>query len=148
MKRFAPYILWFVAGAVLGVVVNNLLGALWLQLGWRQPVADWLVASGLPTLAGYWGLIWLDLPNWLAVAIVGICGGIFIRRHPFISLLIFSIGFVTMPTVVAMIARFSPAAFDSSVWFRVAMWNCIGIVLILAFGLLGFRFRVHEKHAA
>jgi hypothetical protein len=148
MKRFTPYILWFVAGAVLGVITNNLLGALWIQLGWRQPIADWLVSRGFPHLAGYWGLVWLQLPDWFIVTVVGICGGIFIRRQPIVSLLMLGVGFVVVPVVVTAIAGFSPLAFGIGVLLTGLMWDCTSIVLLLSFGLLGFRFRQHEKHAA
>jgi hypothetical protein len=148
MKKFTPYILWFVAGAILGFIADNLLGALWIQLGWRQPIANWLASHGFSALASYWGLVWIRLPVWIIAAIVGICGGIFIRRQPIPSLLIFGIGFVVMPVVATAIAGFSPTVFGLGVWFKATMWDCISIVLLLAFAFLGFRFREHKKHAA
>jgi hypothetical protein len=148
MKRFTPYLLWFVAGAVLGVITDNVLGALWIQLGWRQPIADWLAAHGFSVLAGYWGLVWIRLPDWIIATIVGVCGGIFIRRQPIVSLLILGLGFIVTPIVVTAVAGFSPIVFGSRVFLTSMMWDCVSVALLLAFALLGFRFRGHEKHAA
>ena len=148
MKKFTPYILWFVAGAILGFIADNLLGALWIQLGWRQPIANWLASHGFSALASYWGLVWIRLPVWIIAAIVGICGGIFIRRQPIPSLLIFGIGFIVMPILVTAVAGFSPVAFGIGVLLTSLLWDCVSIALLLAFAFLGFRFREHEKHAA
>jgi hypothetical protein len=148
MKRFTPYILWFVAGAVLGVITDNLLGAPWIQLGWRQPIADWLGLHGLSALAGYWGLVWIHLPDWIIATIVGVCGGIFIRRQPIVSLLILGLGFIVTPILVTAVAGFSPIAFGSRVFLSSLVWDCVSVALLLMFAFLGVRFREHEKRAA
>lgn len=30
-----------------------------------KPLADWLYGHAHPTLAGYWALVWLNVPYWL-----------------------------------------------------------------------------------
>jgi hypothetical protein len=149
VKRFTSHILWFVAGAVLGVISNTVLANLWFQLGWRQPIADWLVSHGFSTmLAAYWGSMYLHLPDWFLVTVVSICGGIFIRRQLIVSLLMFGFGFVVIPFFVTVIAGFDPTVFGLAIFLRTLIWDSITILLVLLFGTLSHQLRMRKNHGA
>jgi len=149
VKRFTSHILWFLAGAILGVISNTVLANLWFQLGWRQPFADWLVSHGFSTmLAAYWGSIYLHLPDWFIVIVVSICGGIFIRRQPIVSLLMFGFGFVVIPLLVAMAAGFNPVVFGFAIFLRTLVWDGITLLLVLLFGILSYQLKTRKNHAA
>jgi hypothetical protein len=148
VKRFTSHILWFVAGAVLGIIADTVLANLWGQLGWRQPIVNWLVSQEFPALAGYWGSIWLHLPDWFIVIVVSICGGTFIRRQPIVSLLMFGFGFVVIPLFVAMAAGFNPVVFGFAIFLRTLVWDGITLLLVLLFGILSYQLRTRKNHAA
>jgi hypothetical protein len=149
VKRFTSYILWFFAGAVLGVIADTVLANLWVQLGWRQPIANWLVSHGFSTrLAAYWGSIYLHLPNWFIASIVSFCGGFYIRRQPVVSLLMFGFGFVVIPLFVAMAAGFNPAVFGLVIFLHTLIWDGITILLVLTFGILSYQLKMRKNHAA
>ncbi len=44
---------------------------LWMDLGWRTPIADALVSAGFPELAAHWGMVWIKLPEWLLGGLLG-----------------------------------------------------------------------------
>jgi hypothetical protein len=152
MKRFMPHILWFVAGAILGIAASTVLHELWFRLGWRQPVAEWLASQGQTALAGHWGLVWLHLPDCLVAAVVGICAGLIMKRQPVVPLLMFGIGFVVAPLVVSFVMGFDFTVFGPAVSARAIASSCGTIVVALLFGLLSHRWRwrsiEHETSAA
>ncbi len=72
MKRTAFWVLLFLAGGLLALVIEVTLGALWVSLEWRAPVADWLLSKGLPpVVAAYWAVVWIKLPDWAALLLLG-----------------------------------------------------------------------------
>lgn len=45
----------------------------WINLGWRRPIQDWMMAYGAGSLAGYFGLLYITIPDY-TTAIIG--GGV------------------------------------------------------------------------
>ena len=99
-------------------------------------------------LAAYWGSIYLHLPDWFIVIVVSICGGIFIRRQPIVSLLMFGFGFVVIPLLVAMAAGFNPVVFGFAIFLRTLVWDGITLLLVLLFGILSYQLKTRKNHAA
>jgi len=72
MERIAFWVLLFFAGGLLAIVIDGTLGGLWVSLEWREPVADWLLSKGLPpVVAAYWAVVWVKLPDWAALLLLG-----------------------------------------------------------------------------
>src|SRR3989442_4790985 len=141
MKRFMTDVLWLVGGAVLGVLTGTVLHELWVEAGWREPVANWLISSGETKAAGYWGLVSIHLPDWFVSAIAGICAGIFVERQPIVPLLMFGMGFVVAPLLVSFVAGFDFTAFSAAISLRVLRWKCGSAAIVLLFGLLSHQLR-------
>ena len=92
-------------------------------------------------------MVWLHLPDWFIAILVGVSGGIFIKRQPIICLLMFGLGFVVAPFLVSIVAGFNFAAFSLTVSLQALMWDAITIGLVVVFGIFSRRFRVYDKHA-
>ncbi|MCC6682016.1 MAG: hypothetical protein IT445_14035 [Phycisphaeraceae bacterium] len=141
MQRWTPYILWLLTGAAIGIVSSTLLFALWAQLDCRQPMAHWLDARGFPLLAGYWGMVWLHLPDWAIVAVVGLCGGMLIKRRPIIRLLTFGASFVLAPLVLSAATGSLILTFGWALWLQTMMWNSLSVMILILFALAGIQLR-------
>jgi len=61
----------FCAGVVVETFVLPRLTHLWIQLGWRAPVAQYLEASGLNALVWHWNGVWPYLPDYLVATALG-----------------------------------------------------------------------------
>jgi hypothetical protein len=97
MKESWSLIAWFGAGAVSVQVEESVLSplweALWFKLGILVPVVHWLASVGGNTLVRCWFVIWFHVPTWFLVALVGLIGGVFIKRHIVLDLMLFGLGF-------------------------------------------------------
>src|ERR1022692_1205485 len=134
MKRFLPSVVWFISGAVVGEVTDTVLFQLWFRLGLLKPVADWFVSLGHTTLANYWGMVWGHLTSWLVIAVVGILGGIFIKRRLVLDLVLFGIGFAFVPLALSACLYSYVPSFGSCVQ------HVVLIALAVVCGLLTQRF--------
>jgi len=144
MKRFLPSVVWFISGAVVGEVTDTVLFRFWSQLGLLNPVGDWFVSHGHKTLANCWGMLWLHLTSLLVIAVVGVLGGIFIKRRLVLDLVLFGMGFAFVPLVLsAYLYAYVPS-----------FGNCVEHVVLIGLavvcGLLSHRFIQsghHHEHA-
>src|SRR5262245_12817741 len=68
--------------AALGTeVLSNALLGLWIDLGWRRPIQDWMSAHGLGAFAGKFALIYIDIPKiFISFSAGAIIGMIAFRR--------------------------------------------------------------------
>ena len=98
-------------------------------------------------MAGYWGLVWIYLPDWFISAVAGICAGIFVRRQPIVPLLIFGFGFVVAPLVASFAAGFDFTMFSFGAFVRNLRWSCSTVAIALLFGLLTHQLRWEEYSA-
>src|SRR5687768_17529139 len=112
-KRLLLFACWMIVGGALGVLASTLLFSLWFDLGWRKPVADWLSARGMSRIAGYWGLAWLHLLDWLIVGLASIAAAVFVRRELLPKITLFCVSFVLAPHLVATASGFNPLAFGA-----------------------------------
>ena len=147
MKRFTPEVLWLLGGGVLGILTGTVLDQLWAEVSWRRLVAEWLASCGQAKLAGYWGLVWIHLPDWFVSAIGGILAGMFVKRQPIVPLLVFGIGFVVGPLLASFLAGFDFAAFGFATLVRTLRWNCSSVAIVLLFGVLSHQFRWRRAEA-
>ena len=153
MRTFTRQIIWFLSGGILAIVVGTLLCDLWVGLHWwKDPVANWLSAHGFGSLTGKWGILWLHIPEYLLAAVSALLAGFSLRRQPMPALLLFGVGFVVLPCVVAHVGGFDARAFGLGIAFRAMAWSSISLVLVVVSGVLGHRLRIkylsHEESIA
>ena len=81
-RVIATYLAITVGAVILGTALPLLnvffISPWWIDLGWRRPVAEWLLSIGVSSR--YWGLIWLHIPDWTIALLLGVCGAFFLRR--------------------------------------------------------------------
>ena len=98
MKRFWLSVVWFIVGAVLGQQADDgIIFRLWDKLGLLMPVAHWLDLHSGNTMVKCWFILWVNVVNWFLVAMVGILGGLFIKRCLVLNLMLFGFGFAFVP---------------------------------------------------
>ena len=137
MKPAAFWIGLFVAGGVLAVVNDVTLGTLWISLQWRKPVADWLLSIGVPeTVAAHWGLIWIKLPDWVTLLLLGAVIGRLTRSGKWLRYaLVSGLGFIAYSLVYSVwycliLADAAPFLAMGTFW-RLAGWNLASLLLLL-----------------
>ncbi len=148
MKNTVILFLSFLAGGAAVLLSGMLLFPLWFDLGWRKPIADWLVGLGHQRLAAYWNLVWFNLPEWCVAFVVGILLGIIIRRPRWLlTAVVCGVGFVIVPHLFILITLgvhpwmffgFKMAAFTF-------LWNLAAIPLLLLGAWLGSRRGGQER---
>ena len=72
MKRFITSVGWFGAGAVLGQLTHTVVFQLWDKVGLLLPIGHWIAARGGNAMVKCWFILWVNTPNWLFAALVGI----------------------------------------------------------------------------
>jgi hypothetical protein len=113
MKRLWPSILWFCAGAVLGQFAESVLFPLWSKLGFVFPVTRWLASFAPDTLLKCWLIVYIGIVSWLIVALVGVIGGLFIKRDRLLRVLLFGCGFAYVPLALyAYLNSYAPTFAD------------------------------------
>ncbi|HDZ21660.1 hypothetical protein LCGC14_0340130 [marine sediment metagenome] len=146
MKRIAFWALVFLAGGLLAPVVDMTLGPLWFSLGWRRPVVDWLLSKGLPPrVASYWSIVWIMLPDWAALVLVGAVIGRVARPGKWLRYaLVVGGGFIAYSLIgsIQVLYWVRLAELDGSLAMR-TFWGCMVldlislILLVLAAWLFG-----------
>jgi hypothetical protein len=134
MKRFLPSVIWFTAGAVLGQLAETVLFQLWDKVGLLIPVARWFHSHGDNTMVKCWFIFWVNVPNWFLVAMVGILGGLLIKRCLVLNLLLFGFGFALVPLALyAYLNSYVPTFGDVA-------RHAVLIALAVLCGLLSYRW--------
>ena len=137
MKRIAIVLGLVVVGGALAPVVDATLGTPWVGLGWRKPVADWLVSKGVSTtVAAYWGLVWILLPTWAAALAAGAVIGRVARSGRWLQpALAVGAGYVAYSIIYAIPFCLRLAEFSGSLamrtFGRTVVVNLISLVLLL-----------------
>lgn len=131
MKRTAFWVLLFLAGGLLALVVSMTLGYLWVSLGWRRPVVDWLLSIGFsPRVASYWSIVWIMLPDWAALVFVGAVIGRVARPGKWLRYaLVVGGGFIAYSLIGTIPYCLGLAELDGSL-ARGTFWRCMAIDLI------------------
>lgn len=128
MRKTFLISLIFLVGSIIGLL-NNFFVNFWIDLGWRRPVADWLVHLGYERLAGYWGLVWINLPIWFSALITGIILGVIIAGLNWLrTATVFAIGFVLTPELIA----YTLMPYD--LWLVRGFWVSTWIIALGIFG--------------
>ena len=146
MKRFWPFAAWFLVGAVLGQFTETVLFPALDNTGYHDvlaPVMRWLATHGWKHFERIWLAIYLYGMSWLIAAVVSIVGGFFVKRHLFLNMLLFGIGFAFVPLALWAYLYSSVPVFACYVDHGVI----VGIAIIC--GLLSHRFgliRANRKH--
>ena len=128
-----------VCGGVLGIVNASYLTYFWCVLGWRQPVANWMISIGLgETIAFYWwGNVWFQIPLWVLAAVLGIITGLCVSKRWFIASLSCALAFVFTPDLVLFVmSQENPITlFGWDVFIAAQCWNVpsVAIIVLLAF---------------
>ena len=151
MKAIWKYGVPFAVGAAAAVVADCLLSVLWFDLGWRKPVADWMIAVGMPTgIAAYWAMVWVDLPNWVAALCIGLVVGAMRRKSSWVgSALATCVGFMLTPHLLMFAAGYHPwVAVEFSVAVKTFLWGAVSVPLIFLGAWLTFRYKRPKVPAA
>jgi len=59
-----------ICGGLISILVSSLMLEAWVRLGWQRPVQDWMMAHGAGSLAGYFGLLYIQIPD-VSLAVLG-----------------------------------------------------------------------------
>ena len=137
MKRAAFWVFLFLAGMGFILVVDMTLGALWISLEWRKPIADWLLSSGVPSaLVGHWGLVWINIPDWLALVLLGAFIGRRVDPSRWLRYaLVLGGGLITYSLLQSMSYLLMLAESDRSLavgtFWRLLVWKLISVLLLI-----------------
>ncbi len=142
MKRAIHTIAWFCCGGLVAVIGGSLLSVLWHALGWRKPVSDCLVNLGYRDLAAYWGLVWINLPDWFVALLLGVGVGR-IRRGRWIAASAWvAAGFILVPHLMFVALGPVPWSYLSAgVAIKIFAWDVVAVPLLFGGAWLGARLR-------
>ena len=98
-KRGLLWLVWLLGGGALGLFYSMVLFRWWFDLGFRQPLADWLASIGLGRVAGYWSLVWLHLIDWVLLGLAGGIIGLTVKRGWIGIVLAVSLDYVIVPMI-------------------------------------------------
>jgi hypothetical protein len=142
-KRLLIFACWIIVGGALGVLASPVVFSLWFDLGWRKPVADWLVARGMAQVAVYWSQAWLHVPEWLIVGLASIAAAVLVRRQLLPKITLFCISFVLVPYLGAIASGYNPLAFGARIFAKSLLWNVsvISLGIALAVSISAVRAR-------
>ena len=147
-KPLLIFACWVIAGGALGVLTTTVLFSLWFDLGWRKPVADWLMARGMAQVAVYWSQAWLRLPQWLIVGLASIAAAVLVRRQLLPKITLSCISFVLVPYLAGIASGFNPLAFGARAFAITLLWNVsvISVGIALAVSISAMRARRANTH--
>jgi len=133
MKRCLPLLVWFGAGAVLGLLADGIMFRLWSKADILVPVGHWLDSHGGDTMVKCWFVLWVNATAWFLAAVAGLFAGRFVKRHLVRDLLAFGIGFA-----------FVPIAIDGYLYSHLpsisgVAWHLVSLALVVSCGLLFHR---------
>ena len=137
MKRTTFWVLLFLAGGLLALVIDVTLGTLWVSLEWRRPVADWLLSKGLPpTVAANWAMVWIKLPDWTVLLLLGAVIGRMARSGKwFRHALVVGGGFIAYSLIYTIPYCLRLADYDGSLamgtFWRSMAWDLTSLLLLL-----------------
>ena len=107
---------------------------LWEWLVPRGPLADWLRGQGHPTVAGYWGLAWLQVPCWVVSGAGGAVLGALCGKRWASTGAWFAVGFLVPVLVVNIIHANALSHLEFKHRAMAFFWDlsCVGIVFAAA----------------
>jgi len=110
-----------------------------MRLGLLTPVVRWVASFGNNRLDYCWLIVDIWLVSWLIVALVSIIGGLFIKRHLLLNVLLFGISFAFVPLALhAYLYSRVPKLLDYEQHIII-----VGVAVVC--GLLSNKFRL--RHA-
>lgn len=140
-----------IAGAFLGGLALDMVNSMfvlpfWIQLGFRRPVQDWLISIGLGSLAGYYGMVWIQITDWLLAALYGIVIGILFPRRWLLASFCGGISFA-YATFFLLSSPFSLATqFGLSAFVFVLAWKVPSVLLVVGTAYLASRTIRERQH--
>ncbi len=137
-RRVLGLLAALIGAAIAATVIVPILLKSWLSLGWRKPVADWLVGRGWETIAGCWGMVWVSIPEWSVAFFVGASVYTLSRCRPRAYLTAACLGFLVIPHIfcLLLLQQHPWSAYDSNarVLFLVALTEVGSAVGVFAGG--------------
>lgn len=123
-----PLMVAAIAGLLAGWTVSMWLFGLWFDLGWRKPVADWLLAHGYVWLVPKWGLIWINMPYWALMSVAAsILSFVWPRRWFGVSTT-FAFSLVAAPYTASWLLGVDWASiYGIEVLVKTLLWDVAGI---------------------
>ena len=107
-KKFIFSLLVVVCGTVTSICGSSLILGAWISLGWRRPIQDWMTAHGAGSLAGYFGLLYIQIPEFALAIMAGVAVGLVAWRRWWQLSLLFSGTMFAFPYILM--------AIDGSIW--------------------------------
>ena len=146
MKVLKEYVLPVGIGLLGNLLIAFVIFGPWMNLGWRKPAADWMVDIGLSTtIAGYWGLVWVNLPDWMVAIALGIVTGTMRRHSSWLRFSLFAcVGFILIPSLLYWLAtgfyvwHIAPSNFLWTVVITFSM-SAVSVALLLGAAWLAHR---------
>jgi hypothetical protein len=118
-----------VCGALMSNYVSPWLAPKWTDLGWRRPIQGWMVAHGMGSLAGKFGLLYLYIPDYTLAILVGIIIGLTAWRQWWQLSLVYSTTMVGFPYILDGFSYLMP--FGGRVVSIVVLLNMLIMPLVL-----------------
>ena len=118
--------------------------SIWIDLGWRKPVAEWFIAHGCGRIAGYWGVMWVNMPQLLLSFIVGLLSGLLLRSRWFLAAGVSCLGFFMIPEIMGALYMWTegvyPLPFISTCVAIIGLLFDVANITLL---FVGARFGAH-----
>lgn len=133
-RKQISYVMLTILGGIVASFIDILLLSLWVDLGWRSPISNWMMAHGMGIFAGYFGLLYIQIPTYTTSIIGGaIIGYVACERWWQLSL-VFSGTIFACPYLSMAIGGFIPSISSISFWLAVyvILLNAAVIFLSLA----------------
>lgn len=112
------------------------LGAGWIGLGFRAPVAAWLSEHDFSWLIGKWSLLWVHLPNYFVALLLGYIVGRYLRLRWWKAAIFGSTGYFILPQIYYVLDQ-SYRAFGIDVIAHTMLWGVVTVPMICISSWLG-----------
>lgn len=107
-KKMVYSFLAVVCGAVTLICERSWILGAWISLGWRRPIQDWMTVHGAGSLAGYFGLLYIQIPEFALAILGGVTVGLVAWRRWWQLSLLYSGTMFGFPYILMTI--------DGSIW--------------------------------
>ena len=127
--KFKRIIFPVVIGIIASLINEWVLSNLWIALDLRRPVAKWIAEVSSTMLAGWFGLIWLQIPTIIVAVILGIFIARFFPERWLSAAALCALGFIT-PSFLSMafwMNNFPPSGHAWIIALKVEAWSIASI---------------------
>ena len=130
------------SGAAVAFLVSAFILDVWINLGWRRPIQDWMTAHGVGWLAGHFGVLYILIPDYTLALTGGIVAGFLLFGRWWQSALLYSGSMFVFPYVMMTLdgsITFFVDHVELSIFLQVALQGAVVMPLALGGAWLASR---------